>query len=101
MANTVNGSTFYVDTQYASSADDYEKKPVHVAYITITATGVNGRIVLADVASGATKIDLRLAAANTSDIIHFRDKSMVFPNGVRVVTLTNMVATLGLTNIGS
>lgn len=99
--NVLNGSTFYIDTQWSSEADEYAKRPVHVSYIIVTATAANGRVQLADVGpNGPIKVDLRVATAGDSKIFHFRDKSMVFPAGIKPVILSNAVVTVGVTNIG-
>lgn len=101
MANVLNGSTFYIDTQWSSETDEHAKQPVHVSYIIVTATAALARVVLSDVGpNGATKVDLRVALAGESQIFHFRDKPMVFPKGIKPVILSNAVVTVGLTNIG-
>lgn len=95
MANTLNGNTFYVDTAFSSSADDLVKKQVLVDYIVVTATGANGRIVIADVGTNpVVKLDLRVATANTSEIFRFAEKPLRFPNGITITLLANAVATI-------
>lgn len=102
MANIQNGSTFYVDTAHSTDADDLAKKNTLVSYIIVTSTAANGRIVLGDVGSNAgSKADLRVPEAGKSVMFHFRVSPMNFPNGIKVLTLVNAVATIGMTNTGS
>lgn len=102
MANQQNGSTFYIDTAHSTDTDDLEKKNALVSYVVVTATAANGRIVLGDVGSnGATKVDLRVPVSGQSILFHFRNSPMNFPNGIKVLTLANAVATVGITNTGS
>lgn len=101
MANVLNGNSFYVDTAFTNSADDLVKKQALVVYIAVTATAANGRIVLGDVAASPDlKIDLRVATSGTTQLFSFVDNPVIFPNGIRVITLTNAVATVVLRNPG-
>ena len=101
MANVLNGNTWFVDTQYTSEADDLVRKQLLVVYITVTATAANGRIVVGDSGSNpAPKFDLRVAVANTTEIFRFEAKPSLFPNGIRVLTLSNAVATVVIQNPG-
>lgn len=100
--NQVNGSTFYIDTAHATDDDDYLKKNALVAWVSVTTTAANGRIVLGDSGSNnPTKIDLRVPDANRTVLFHFRKSPMLFPNGIKVLTLANAVATAGITQTGS
>lgn len=100
--NQINGSTFYIDTVHSTDADDYVKKNALVAWVSVTTTGVNGRIVLSDVgANNPVKIELRIPEANKTVLFHFRSSPMLFSNGIKVLTLTNAVATAGITQTGS
>lgn len=101
MANVLNGNTWFVDTQYTSEADDLVRKQLLVVYVTVTATGANGRIVLGDSGPNpATKFDLRVAAAGTTEIFRLDLKPALFPNGIRAITLSNAVATIVIQNPG-
>lgn len=101
MANQLSGSTWYVDVSHTTDADDLAKKPTHVGWIILTPTAANARIVLNDVGpNGPVKIDLRWSENGQSQLFHFRDKPLVFSNGIRVTTITNAVASIGITNIG-
>lgn len=98
MANILNGNTFYIDT---AGSEDLVRKQALVAYIVVTATGANARIVLNDVGTNpVVKLDLRVATAGTTEIFRFEEKPLLFPNGIRVSTLTNAVATLVISNPG-
>jgi len=101
MANVLNNNTFYIDTAFSSSSDDLVRKNALVAYILVTATAANGRIVLSDVASSPDlKLDLRVATSGASQEFIFVDNPVVFPNGIRVSVLTNAIATIVLRNPG-
>ncbi len=101
MANVLNNNTFYIDTAFASSADDLVRKNALVAYIIVTATAASGRIVLSDVgASPDLKLDLRVATSGATQEFSFVDNPVVFPNGIRVSTLSNAIATVVLRNPG-
>lgn len=100
--NQVNGSTFYIDTAHSTDADDYIKKNLLVVWVSVTTTAANGRIVLGDTGTNnPTKIDLRVPDANKTVLFHYRTSPMMFPNGIKVLTLTNAVATAGVTQTGS
>lgn len=103
MANQLNGTTFYVDSAHGSTtSDDFVKKQCLVSWIIVTATAANARIVLGDVGDNApVKLDLRVPTNGVSQLFHFRGLNVLFPNGVKVLTLTNAIATIGLTNSGS
>lgn len=100
--NQLNGTSFYIDTAHSTDDDDYIKKNALVAWIVVTTTGVNGRVVLGDVGSnGPSKLDLRVPEANKSQLFPFRDNPLVFPNGIKVLTLTNAIVTVNLKQTGS
>lgn len=102
MANTLNGNSFYVDTAFNTSAEDLVRSQALVAYVIVTATGANGRIVLGDVGanSSQTKIDLRVEVSGHSEIFRFAENPVLFPNGVRVLSLSNAVASIIIKNPG-
>lgn len=101
MANTFNGNTFYVDSAHSSSADDLLRKGVLVAYVNVTATAANGRIVLGDVGNDPQKkLDLRVAVSGDSQLFRFDANPVLFPNGIQVITLANAIATIVLRNPG-
>jgi len=95
MANVRNANTFYIDTQHISDPDALDEKNIKANYITLTATAANGRIVLADNNSNEIlKLDLRVATSGDTAYFDFSDKPILFPNGIRVKTLSNAVATV-------
>lgn len=101
MSNSLNGNTFYIDSQYSSAEDDLVRKQVLVVYVLLTATSSNARIVLADVGPNpTTKLDLRIDANNSSQCFSFETNPILFPNGIRVTTLSNAVATLSVKSPG-
>lgn len=101
MANTANGNTFYIDTQYSGASDDLAR-PALVQAIFVTATAANAQVVLSDVtAATVKKVDLRVAAAGTSQLFSLLNCEIAFPNGIRVSTLVNCIATVVFTKSGS
>lgn len=100
--NILNGNTFYIDTAYVTTADDLTRSQLMVAYIMVTATAANGRIVLGDVGANSTqkKLDLRVPTSGATEIFRFSENPALFPNGLRVFTLTNAVATVIIKNPG-
>jgi len=102
LANTLNGNTWFVDTAYSSSADDLPLNNLMVEYVIVTATAANAVVVLSDPSTGAKKFDLRVDTAGRSELFRFESDPVRFPNGIRVLTLTNAVATVvGKTSKGS
>lgn len=100
--NQLNGNTFYIDTAFSSSADDLVRSQTLVAYITVTATGANAILTLSDVGANSTqtKLNLRVAASGTTQLFRFPEYPVLFPNGIRVMTLTNAIATVIIKNPG-
>lgn len=89
VANVRNGNTYYVD-----STGSLDIKNIKISSIYLTSTGASARIVLSDSSTGATKIDLRIAASGESKLFESENASIVFPNGITITTLSNAVATL-------
>ena len=102
MANLLNGNSFFADTQYSVTTDDLVRASVQVTYITVTAVAANTVLKLGDVQAAAQpKIELRVATAGTTQIFDFSRKPILFPNGIRVLTLTaTSNATCVITNVG-
>ena len=94
MANTLNGNTWYVDTQYVSASDDLDVKNLLVDYIFVTATAASAQVVLIDPSNSAVKFDLRVETADHTEAFSFEKNPIRCPNGLRVQTLTNAVATI-------
>lgn len=101
MANVLNGNTWYADTVHSNDSDDLVRKQVLAVYVIVTTTGVNARVVLGDSGNNpAPKLDLRVAANGTSQIFRFEAKPVLFPGGIRVLTLTNAVISVVIQNPG-
>lgn len=103
MANVRSGNIWYVDTAHSAASDDLSGS-VMVTGAIITSSAAAGRIVLADASTGAVKLDLRLAAINGNTSgdtrpIPFPD-SVMFPNGIKVSTLTTAVGTFFIRDAG-
>lgn len=93
MANVRNANSYYIDTQYSAS-EELAVKNIVVTCVVVTATAASGRIVLADSDTATTKLDLRVVTSGASQVFDFSESPIVFPNGIRPVTLTNAVATV-------
>ncbi len=92
MANVRSGNTWYVD----AASESLEAKNVSVIGIILTASGGPGELVLADNVSGASypaKLTLLQPTTSTQQYL-LADSPIVFPNGIRVVTATNVKATI-------
>ncbi len=102
MANILNGNTFYVDSAFTTSADDLIRSQALVAYVVVTATASGGSLVLGDVGANNTQIKLnfKVDVANHSEIFRFAENPVLFPNGIRVLGLTNAIATIIIKNPG-
>lgn len=101
MANTLNGNTFYIDTQHSQDSDALDRKQTLVTYITVTATGANGRIVLGDrTAAASAKIDLRILASGESENFFYDMNPILFPNGIQAILVSNAVATVVIKSPG-
>lgn len=94
MANVRNSNSWYVDTAYSSAIDDLLIKQLQVFAVFVTATAASGQIVLGDPVTGVTKLDLRVPTADQTQMFTFYETPISFPNGIRILTLTNAVATL-------
>lgn len=101
MANTLNGNTWFADTVFNTEADDLARKQLLVVYVTVTSTGANAKIVLGDSGTNPVKkLDLRIAASGVSQTFRFDNSPVLFPNGIRVLEISNAVATVVIKNPG-
>lgn len=101
MANILNGNTWFADTVHSNETDDLVRKQVLVAYVVVTATGANGKIVLGDSGSNPVKkLDLRVKDSGVSQTFRFDMKPVLFPNGISVLEISNAVATVVIQNPG-
>lgn len=90
MANVRNGNTFYIDTVFASVNDGTELliKNIRVTGLMFTTAGTGGKgIVLADAVTGMKKLAVYNVNANDTKDISLWESDIVFPNGIRVLTL--------------
>lgn len=101
MANTRSANTYYVDTQYATN-EELAVTNIAVLGVTVSATAASAQVVLADASSGSPKkLDLRVATSGESKHFDFSESPILFPNGIRPLTLTNAVATVIIREIRS
>lgn len=91
MANARNGNTYYIDTAYATNEELAGN--FRVVYVILTCTGAGGRLVLAD-SSLATKLDLRNATDEQTQVFDFSRAPITFSTSLRPTTLTTAVATI-------
>jgi len=89
MANVVNGNTLYLDaTGVVTSV------PTLVYYVSLTATAASSVLVLQDSgAASANKLSLRVVTSGETQLFDFSRNPIFFPNGLRVGTITNAIAT--------
>ena len=91
MANVVNGNTMKMDT----IGDVLIRKNILITSITVVATA-NAAIFELQDSDGSTfvdKIRIDVDVANKTEPLDLVNSPMVFPNGVRVKTVTNCEAT--------
>lgn len=97
MANIRNGNTFYMDTQFSTAADELAIKGVRVPYILVAASSASNTLLLADSVTGARKLDIvnldNAGGIGDTRLFDFREYPMLFPNGIRPVTLVNVTVT--------
>jgi hypothetical protein len=90
MANARFGNTHYVDASGVLTSNLNQK----VAGVIVTATAASAILALAD--SGGTDNQLNLRVATSGETVHFDFSAapIVFPNGIKAVTVTNAICTL-------
>lgn len=91
MANARNGNTYYIDTQFATT-EELAVRNLKLVYVVLTVTGAGGRVVLSD-SSLATKLDLRIATDEQSEMFDFSENPIVFSTSIRPTTLTTAIVT--------
>ncbi len=89
MANTRSGNSHYVD-----STGVLETAAMKIAGVLVTATGANAVVAIADSAGTTAKLNLRVATSGECTHFDFALIPILFPNGVKVTTLTNAIATV-------
>lgn len=100
MANVRNANTWYVDT----ASESLTVSNIKIAGLLLTAGSSTSTLLLGDDVSDASypnKLSI-VAAANTTVQVRLEDTNVVFPNGIRVKTLTSgATATLLITTAGN
>lgn len=92
MANVRSANTYYID----GTSTNLAVNNIRVTHITVTPTSANAILVLKDITTGSTKVELRLATSGTSQVFEYFVNPIVFPNGIDPTTVTNCVATCHL-----
>lgn len=94
MANVRNANTYHIDTEYSTN-EELLAPNVIVVGVVVTATAAGGRLILADSqTSEPTKLDLSVATDGTTSFFDLSGCPVLFPNGIRPVTVTNVTATV-------
>jgi len=90
MANVVNGNTMKID----STGDVLVKKNILVTCLIVTSTGAaTFELQDSDGTTFVDKIRIKLDVADKTESLDLTNGPIVFPNGVRVKTVTNCEAT--------
>ena len=89
MANVRSGNSHYVD-----ATGVLESEACSITGVVLTATSANAVLELADSAGTTKKLNLRVATSGESRHFNFSEASIYFPNGIKVATLTNAIATV-------
>jgi hypothetical protein len=92
MANVQRGPLTYIDTTGILTED-----AALVSRVLLSATSANAVLVLGD-SAGTTVLKLQAATSGTTTHFDFAYAPLAFPAGIKVVTLTNGVATLVTTS---
>lgn len=92
-----------MDTAHSAASDDLTGS-LMVSAVLVTSSAASGRVVLSDATTGITKLDLRVAATNGNasgeSILYALPDSVMFPNGIKVSTLTTAVASVFVRDTG-
>jgi archaellum component FlaF (FlaF/FlaG flagellin family) len=89
MANVRNANTYYIDATGSLTIQN-----VRVTHVIYRSTNATNNVVIKDVTTGATKLNISTVAANETLFLDFSDNPIVFPNGIDVTTVTAATATL-------
>lgn len=85
MANVQNNNTIYVD----STGQLTTRKNTVLKYIILTSAAAGDNLVLKDSDnSGDLKIDVKVDAADKTQVIDLDGSNIVFPNGIYASTVT-------------
>jgi hypothetical protein len=89
VANLQCGNLYYID-----STATLAKRALRIYSITITATAASAILKLEDATVSGTIFDGRVATSGDSVLFDYADQPLVLPNGLKVATVTNAVATI-------
>jgi hypothetical protein len=89
VANVRSGNSHYVDSTGVLASND-----VRIVAVVVTATAANAIVAIGDEAGTTDKLNLRVATSGASQVFDFSSTPIYFPNGVKVTTLTNAIATV-------
>lgn len=92
MANARSANIHYVDTTGVLTT-----KRVFVAGVVVTATAASAIVNIQDSAGTNSLLNLRVATSGETEVFTF-SAPLVFPNGIKVSTLTNAIASVIYTN---
>lgn len=88
MANSLVGNAHYVDT-----AATLKTTRVSVKAFILTATAASGLAVIGDQSSNKM-FDIREVTSGETFVLDFGESAINFPNGLKVITLTNAILTI-------
>lgn len=88
LANEKFGNSIYVD-----STGELTTQKTHVHQVIVTATSANAIVVLVNNADDEKVCDLRVATSGDTKPFLF-EVPLIFPNGVKVLTLTGAIVTI-------
>lgn len=97
MANVKSNNTWYAD----SVGNLGSEKSVAVSYIVMTSTAANGTASLRDQQTGDKKLDLGVVASGDTKILDFSRNPIIFPNDIRVDSISNLTLTIVVTRKGA
>lgn len=92
-----SNNTWYVDTAGNLGSD----KSVAVSYVIITATGASATAVLRDQQTGDLKLNLGVPTSGDMKIIDLSRNPIIFPNDIRVDSISNAVLTIVVSRKGA
>lgn len=94
MANARRGNLQSVTTTGILTSERNQR----VQQILLTVTTTNGVLVIQDPLDSTAMLDLRAVTAATTHVFDFPGPGIIFPNGLKVSTLTNCTAMIVYNN---
>jgi len=89
MANVRSGNSYFID-----ATGNLSHPNIKVVYVVYRATNATNNVIIKDVTTGATKLDLSAVNANETFMLDFSECPLLFPNGIDVTTATACKVTL-------